>query len=87
MHNVAAPGYPPTLLATGDHDYRVVPGHSFKFTAALQAAQTAIASILFRVYPADGHSARDKQAATAIAEAADRLAFPDGALGMDAVPQ
>jgi prolyl oligopeptidase len=81
LHNVAARDYPPTLLATGDHDDRVVPGHSFKFAAALQAAQTGSAPILLRVYSAAGHSRRGKPTATAIAEAADRLAFLDGALG------
>lgn len=87
LHNVAALSYPPTLLATGDHDDRVVPGHSFKFAAALQAAQTASAPILLRVYSAVGHSRRGQPMATAIAEAADRLAFLDGALGMAAIPQ
>ena len=40
LHNIK-PGvrYPPTFITTGDHDDRVVPGHSFKFAAALQAAQ------------------------------------------------
>jgi prolyl oligopeptidase len=87
LHNVAARSYPPTLLATGDHDDRVVPGHSVKFAAALQAAQRASAPILLRVYAAAGHSRRGKPTATAIAEAADRLAFLDGALGMAAVPR
>jgi prolyl oligopeptidase len=81
LHNVAARSYPPTLLATGDHDDRVVSGHSFKFAAALQAAQTASAPILLRVYSAAGHSRRGTPTATAIAEAADRLAFLEGALG------
>jgi len=82
LHNVAARSYPPTLLATGDHDDRVVPGHSFKFAAALQAAQTASAPILLRVYSAVGHSRRGKPTATAVAEAADRLAFLEGTLGL-----
>ena len=47
LHNVqAGRHYPPTLLLTGDHDDRVVPGHSFKFAAALQAAQGGEAPVL-----------------------------------------
>ena len=42
LHNLRQDGrYPATLLLTGDHDDRVVPGHSFKFAAALQQAQAA----------------------------------------------
>lgn len=81
LHNVAAGQYPPVLITTGDHDDRVVPGHSFKFAAAVQAAQAGHAPVLLLVHRAAGHSRRGKRAATAIAEAADALAFLDGALG------
>ena len=81
LHNVRPGDYPPTLLTTGDHDDRVVPAHSFKFAAALQAAQAADAPILLRTDVRAGHGA-GKPAAKAIAENADRLAFLDAALGM-----
>jgi hypothetical protein len=51
------------------------------FAAALQAAQQGHAPILLRVETSAGHSAAGKPTAKAIAEAADRLAFLDGALG------
>lgn len=79
LHNVRPGRYPPTLLTTGDHDDRVVPGHSLKFAAALQAAQRAPAPILLRVATAAGHGER-KSAAHAVAVAADRLAFLEAAL-------
>jgi prolyl oligopeptidase len=47
--------YPATLLLTGDHDDRVVPGHSFKFAATVQAAQAGEEPILIRVDTASGH--------------------------------
>jgi prolyl oligopeptidase len=47
--------YPPTLVTTADHDDRVVPGHSFKYTAALQAAQAGPGPILIRVETRAGH--------------------------------
>jgi prolyl oligopeptidase len=55
-HNVR-PGtrYPPTLIITGDHDTRVMPAHSFKFAAAMQAAQSGPAPVLLRVESASGH--------------------------------
>ncbi len=66
IHNVK-PGvkYPPTLIATADHDDRVFPAHSFKFAAAMQAADGAraaadgrpLAPILIRVETRAGHGA------------------------------
>jgi prolyl oligopeptidase len=81
LHNVRPGRYPATLLTTGDHDDRVVPGHSFKFAAALQEAQRAGAPILLRVEASAGHG-HGKPAAKAIAEAADRIAFIERALTM-----
>jgi prolyl oligopeptidase len=75
LHNLA-PGraYPATLLLTGDHDDRVVPGHSFKFAAALQAAQGGDAPVLIRIETSAGHGA-GKPTSKVIAESADVLAF------------
>jgi prolyl oligopeptidase len=66
--------YPPTLITTADHDDRVVPSHSFKFAAALQAAHTGAAPVLIRIETRAGHGA-GKPTAKQIDEAADRLAF------------
>jgi prolyl oligopeptidase len=66
--------YPPTLITTADHDDRVVPGHSFKFAATLQAAQTGPAPILIRIETKAGHGA-GKPTAKQIEEAADKFAF------------
>jgi prolyl oligopeptidase len=81
LHNVRPRAYPPTLLTTGDHDDRVVPAHSFRFAAALQAMQAAGAPVLLRTDTSAGHGA-GKPAGKAIAENADRLAFLDAALGI-----
>jgi prolyl oligopeptidase len=56
LHNVV-PGteYPPTLITTADHDDRVYPAHSFKFAAAMQAAQSGSSPILIRVETRAGH--------------------------------
>ena len=66
--------YPPTLITTGHHDDRVVPGHSFKFAATLQAAQSCPAPILIRIETKAGHGA-GKPMTMIIEEAADKLAF------------
>jgi prolyl oligopeptidase len=57
VHNTR-PGtrYPATLVLTGDHDVRVAPLHSYKFVAALQAAQAGEAPILLHVDTDSGHS-------------------------------
>ena len=66
--------YPPTLVTTGDHDDRVVPGHSFKFAAALQAAQGGDAPVLIRVETDAGHGA-GKPTDKIVAERSDVVAF------------
>jgi prolyl oligopeptidase len=77
--------YPATLVVTADHDDRVVPAHSFKFTAALQAAQAGSAPILARIETRAGHGA-GKPTAKQVAERADVLAFLTRALGMALPP-
>ncbi len=75
LHNVK-PGtaYPPTLILTSDHDDRVVPAHSHKFTATLQAAQAGPAPILTRIATNAGHGA-GKPTAKILEEKADVYAF------------
>lgn len=76
LHNLR-PGtaYPPTLITTGDHDDRVVPGHSFKFGAALQATQADDGGpILVRIDTDAGHGA-GKPIGKLLDERADVLAF------------
>jgi prolyl oligopeptidase len=73
-HNVKAVAYPPTLVMTADHDDRVFPAHSFKYTAAMQAAQTGEAPILLRVETKSGHGGGAPIAMT-INEWADVYAF------------
>ena len=75
LHNIK-PGtsYPPTMITTADHDDRVWPGHSFKFAAALQAAQSGDAPILIRIETKAGHGA-GKPTSKIIEEIADRWAF------------
>ncbi|WP_158944492.1 prolyl oligopeptidase family protein [Granulicella sp. S190] len=58
LHNIKKGGsYPATLITTGDHDDRVYPAHSFKYTAALQEAQAGTEPILIRVETRAGHGA------------------------------
>lgn len=58
LHNLNADTcYPATLITTADRDDRVVPGHSFKFAAALQAAQSCEKPVLIRIETRAGHGA------------------------------
>ena len=58
LHNVkAGTHYPATLVTTGDHDDRVVPAHSFKFAAELQAKQASANPTLIRIETDAGHGA------------------------------
>jgi prolyl oligopeptidase len=82
LHNVK-PGtkYPPTLITTADHDDRVFPGHSFKFAAALQAAQGGAAPVLIRIETRAGHGA-GKPTSKVIQDVTDQWAFLVKNLGM-----
>ncbi len=75
LHNLK-PGtkYPPTLIATSDHDDRVVPGHSFKFAATMQADQAGPAPVLIRIEVKAGHGA-GKSITKLIDETSDTWAF------------
>ncbi len=74
LHNIkAGTCYPATLVTTADHDDRVVPSHSFKFTAALQKAQSCDKPILIRVETAGSHGYRPTN--KRIEEVADQWAF------------
>lgn len=82
-HNLK-PGkkYPATLVTTADTDDRVVPGHSFKFAAALQAAQAGDAPTLIRIETRAGHGA-GKPTSKIIEEVSDQWAFLVKNLGMN----
>ena len=82
LHNIrAGTRYPATLVTTADHDDRVVPGHSFKFTATLQAAQAGPQPVLIEIETKAGHGA-GKPTSKVIEEQADRIAFLVRNLGM-----
>ncbi|MDQ3170870.1 MAG: prolyl oligopeptidase family serine peptidase [Acidobacteriota bacterium] len=83
LHNIR-PGthYPATMVTTGDHDDRVVPAHSFKFAAALQAAQAGPQPVLIRIETSGGHGA-GKPIDKVIQEKADQWAFLAKVLGIE----
>ena len=81
-HNlVDATAYPPTMVTTADTDDRVVPGHSFKFAARLQEAQSGPNPVLIRIETKAGHGA-GKPTAKVIEEVADQWAFLAKHLGL-----
>jgi len=83
LHNIK-PGtaYPATLITTADHDDRVVPAHSFKYAATLQAAQAGPAPTLIRIETRAGHGA-GKPTSKLIEEVADRWSFLVKELGFE----
>ncbi len=83
LHNLK-PGivYPATLVTTADHDDRVVPAHSFKFAATLQAYNDGTNPTLIRIETKAGHGA-GKPTNKVIEEAADVWSFVMYNLGMD----
>jgi prolyl oligopeptidase len=83
LHNLkSGTAYPATLITTADHDDRVVPAHSFKFIAALQAAHSSDRPVLIRIDTKAGHGA-GKPTAKIIEEVADKWAFLVDNLGME----
>ena len=82
LHNVK-PGtkYPATMVMTGDHDDRVVPAHSFKFAATLQANNASTKPTLIRIDSKAGHGA-GKPVGKVIDAQADMWSFTMYNLGM-----
>lgn len=75
VHNVKkGTCYPATMVSTADHDDRVVPAHSFKFGATLQAAQSCNNPVLMNIETKAGHGA-GKPTSMVIQEQADKWAF------------
>jgi prolyl oligopeptidase len=83
VHNtVAGTEYPATLVVTADHDDRVVPAHSFKFAAALQAAQGGNDPVMIRIETRAGHGG-GMPTSMQIEQSADEFAFLARALDME----
>jgi len=81
LHNLkAGTHYPPTLVTTADHDDRVVPAHSFKYAATLQARQGGPAPVLIRIDTRSGHGASNTK--KQIESTADIYAFVMHHLGV-----
>ena len=77
--------YPATLVTTGDHDDRVVPAHSFKFAAELQAKHVGSNPVLIRIETNAGHGA-GKPVSKTIEEASDIQAFTLYNMGFNSLP-
>ncbi|MFC4633818.1 prolyl oligopeptidase family protein [Dokdonia ponticola] len=87
VHNVKeGVSYPATLVTTGDHDDRVVPAHSFKFSAELQAKQAGDAPVLIRIETDAGHGAGTPVSKT-IEQYADIYGFTLYNMGYKALPK
>lgn len=87
VHNVRkGVCYPATMVITGDHDDRVVPAHSFKFGAELQAKQSCNNPILLRIETNAGHGA-GRSTEQIISENADLLSFALYEMGISTLEQ
>ncbi len=84
VHNISDDGtpYPAILVTTADHDDRVVPAHSFKYAATLQASDTGDRPKLIRIDSNAGHGA-GKPKAKVVEEYADIYSFIYNNLGID----
>jgi prolyl oligopeptidase len=82
LHNVKEVEYPATMIMTGDHDDRVVPAHSFKFAATVQAKTKGNNPVLIRIDQKAGHGA-GKPTTKQIEEWADVWSFVFYNLGME----
>jgi prolyl oligopeptidase len=87
VHNVR-PGtkYPATMVTTGDHDDRVVPAHSFKFAAELQAKQAGDNPVIIRIETDAGHGA-GTPVSKRIEQAADMYGFILYNMGFTELPE
>lgn len=86
LHNIKeGVQYPATLITTGDHDDRVVPAHSFKFAAELQAKQTGTNPVLIRIETDAGHGAGTPISKT-IEQYADIFGFTLYNMGYNVLP-
>ena len=87
LHNIKeGTKYPATLVTTGDHDDRVVPAHSFKFAAELQAKQAGNNPTLIRIETDAGHGA-GKPTSKIIEEQTDIYGFTLFNMGYEELPQ
>lgn len=87
VHNVKeGVSYPATLVITGDHDDRVVPAHSFKFAAELQAKHKGSTPVMIRIETDAGHGA-GKPTSKIIEENADIFAFTLYNMGFKTLPK
>jgi prolyl oligopeptidase len=83
LHNIAdGEAYPALMTLTGDTDDRVVPSHSFKYTAAMQAADVGDAPQIIRIETRAGHGA-GTPVSMLIRETADKWAFIAHHTGLD----
>ncbi|MDE7119466.1 MAG: prolyl oligopeptidase family serine peptidase, partial [Muribaculaceae bacterium] len=83
LHNIRNKvDYPAVMVTTADHDDRVVPAHSFKYAAALQAADTGGAPKIIRIDSKAGHGA-GKPVSKVIDEYADIYSFIFENMGLE----